>query len=157
MAPCRDHGKFFHKADHTSEKVISRIQPFVRTEVLKLYGETASSGNAICPGEAACDIFQSATGKTRRAREKNACLNCDKFPTKTERYKKWQASLQTLVDGAMEIRRRRNSGCMPEKWQMLNLHFETLILVDAYIEEQEIKVKNNLSTILLAGFGLTAK
>jgi hypothetical protein len=46
---------------------------------------------------------------------------------------------------------------MPEKWQMLNLHFETLILVDAYIEEQDIKATTDLKTILLAGFGLTAK
>lgn len=57
----------------------------------------------------------------------------------------------------MEIRRRRNTGYPPERWEMLNLHYETLVLVDAYIEEKEIKLKTDTIKILMAGFSLKAQ
>lgn len=124
--------------------------------MLQLFGESVES-RSLCPGESNCDKFKSAKGRTRNEKERNACHFCDLFPTKTDRYKKSQAVLEALVLGAMEIRRRRNSGFPPKDWQILNLHAETLILIDALIETREIALKKQHLEYLKAGFNLQTR
>ena len=119
-----------------------------------MYGESGTVGTAICPGEAQCEKWTGTGGRTRREKEKKVCHVCDLFPTKTERYKKWQKSLQRLVEEAIEIRQRRISGYPMHDWQFSPLHYEALLMLDAFIERREIRLKNQTIEILMAGFQL---
>jgi hypothetical protein len=146
------HGKFFRKADRASSKVIEWVEPFVRRAVLKLYGEDASG--LICPGEADCERWASTKAKNRADKETKACHPCHLYPTKTDRYKKRRKSLEWLTNSAFEARQRRNSGYPFENWQILSIQFETLLLVDALCEAQDLGYRHKILESLKVGFGL---
>lgn len=119
-----------------------------------MYGEKAEGVPDICPGEVNCNRFQGANGKTRLAKERNACRPCELFPTKIDGYKKSQESFERLVNGAMEVRRCRNSGYPLETWQMMNLEFMTLMQIDAYEEREKLALQMKTNHLLIVGLGL---
>ena len=117
-----------------------------------MYAED-TEGTSICPGEASCERFLGTGGKGA-ARVRNACHPCPMFPTKTDEGKKTLQFLKGLADVGMYIRRCRESGYPISTSQMTPLQFEALLMTDAEIEQQEIRLKKHVRSALIAGFGL---
>lgn len=111
----------------------------------------------VCPGEANCERFQSARGKSQAAKERNACRPCELFETKTDRYRESQTGLSELVEASLYLQRRRDSGYPVEGRQMSNLMLETLLMLDECRDIQERNLRLEMKMALIAGFGLKVK
>lgn len=118
-----------------------------------MYGEDVS-GVGICPGEKDCDIFQGSAGRGRAEKERNACLKCEMLPTKTDTGKNQVGYMSELADVGMYLRRRRDSGYLPGLDEITPLEFDALLMADAEIEHQEIRLRLGIRQALIAGFGL---
>lgn len=119
---------------------------------MKNYGRKGQA-LAVCPGETDCDKFQSAAGKTRKAKEKNVCHRCPLFITKTDEGKKGHTALERLARSAMDIRLERLTGYARKESLMLNTEFGALYVTEQIIEQEEIRLKSEASEMLMAVFG----
>lgn len=134
-------------------KVLAAAGAFVRAAVLKNYGGK-SENPRVCPGEDSCDRFQSAKGKTRAAKERNACKGCELFDTKRDRFRESQKGLSELVSAAEYVQRRRDSGYPMPVHQVTDLMLETLLMLDECRDQEERILRLQTKSALIAGFGL---
>lgn len=140
----------------TAGKILTAADPFIRAAVLERYGENVDQKNT-CPGEKSCEIFQSAAGKSRAAKERNACRRCELFDTKTERYRESQKGLSELVNYSQYARRRRDSGYPMPLSQISDLMLETVLRLDEYHEIQERRIRLDTKQAIIVGLGLKTK
>lgn len=143
----------FFAGDGTTGKVLTAVSPYVQTAVKAKYGGKSEKPN-ICPGEADCDRFQSAKGKTQATKERNACFPCKLFDTKRERFRRSQKGLDDLVSASEYVQRRRDSGYPVQEYQVSNLMLETLLMLDECRDREERHLKVEMRAALIAGFGL---
>ena len=136
--------KFFSAVSRQIHLTVRAVEPIARREVLKIYGR--SGGEDICPSEELCDKFQSAGGANREEKEQDVCIGakCPMFPTKPGKNSREALKLETLVHTALGIRRRNRSGYKVETWEMSPAEFQTVQMVDALIEAEELRIKHEL-------------
>jgi hypothetical protein len=108
----------------------------------------------ICPGEASCEIFASAGGKTHKARVKNACSRCEFLPTKTNEGKRSHRALEDLAETATYIRRRYLSGYPMTLNEVTAVEFEAYLMLETYTENKAMQFQHEIKAVLLAGFQL---
>jgi hypothetical protein len=119
-----------------------------------MFGGT-SENEQICPGEGNCEIFQTAAGRSRTAKEQNACIgrNCPMFATKVNpNFEKEEDYLSGIVRSAANFRCRRNSGesLADLMFEMKPIEYECLVRLDAKIEQKELELKIETKDLLLA-------
>jgi hypothetical protein len=110
------------------------------------FGEDAAEERRICPGEANCEDFKSAAGKTREAKERNMCRGCAAFPSKINPENEViENRIETAIKVASYWRQRRNSGFEMDESKMTSLVYEAILLLDKYTEyfERKLRVLNN--------------
>jgi hypothetical protein len=111
-------------------------------------------GAQTCPGESACGKWAAAAGEDHATRERNACHNCDLFPTKRQGAKRQVQMLTKLVDRALQIRRERRAG-YPRAFEKLgNVEYQLYLILDDMMETEEILARDRLTQVMLAGFNL---
>lgn len=103
----------------------------------------------------ACDIFESARGSNREAKERNACIGCDLFPTKKPEGKRNHASLERLTEEAWQIRTERMAGYPRDRNKMRMVAFYTLQMIEQMIEQDRIVREAQLKELLMAKMGLS--
>lgn len=107
----------------------------------------------VCPGESACDRFQSAAGKTQKAKERNACSNCELLPTK--RFgKQNDGFLQRITNEAMDIRYERIAGYPRSLERMTPVHFVAVRLIEELFEQEERRLRIHSKAALFAIAGI---
>ena len=109
---------------------------------------------SVCPGETACDRFQSASGKTHKAKVKNACSNCSLLPTKSDDWKKSHKSLTRLVMSAIRLRNERQAGYSRPLTAVRNIEFETLLIVEQIVEQEQMALQLGVKAILMGIAGI---
>lgn len=119
-----------------------------------MFGGSAEN-DQICPGEADCEIFQTAAGKSRIAKEQNACIGrkCPMFPTKLNpNFEKEEERLSEVLWNAANFRCRRNSGetLTDLRFEMKPIEYECLVKLDAKIAYKELELKIETKELLLA-------
>jgi len=127
---------------------------------LKKFGEDNEQGlRRFCPGEDNCSEFESAAGETRKAKEKNVCIDgkCPAFPSKVsdvpDRTEKFLDALENKV---FELRFEQMSGAPFDGNSMTPSEFKCLKILNAIFDEEErnLRVVNNkmLEALLKRGF-----
>lgn len=109
---------------------------------------------SLCPGETNCDRFQSANGRSRTEKARNACTGCSLLPTKLDSAKRQHESLKRVVSEAMLIRAERLAGYPRDRNHIRSISFHALLLVERMIEAEKITQSARLTAILKAGLGV---
>lgn len=116
-----------------------------------MYGQTAEAPQP-CPGEANCGRFLSASGKTRKQKEQNACKMCPQLSTKLD-IGKGHRMRKAIVNNAMQIRRERVSGYPRPRNLMSYIDLQTVFMLDQVIDQEEmaLKLRFNESVMRMTG------
>jgi len=120
---------------------------------LEQYGASIDKPQ-VCPGEENCQRFQSARGKGRIEKQRNACRPCELFDTKRERYRKSQKGLSDLVEYSQYARRRRESGYPMPLDQISDLMLETMLRIDEMHDHEERNLRIETKNARSVGLGL---
>jgi hypothetical protein len=108
----------------------------------------------ICPGEANCDIWASAKDDDHETKEKNVCHKCEMFPTKSEIGKQSRGNVESLVRGAFMIRNERKAGYPRPTYQMTTMDWQTTVMLEQLIEQEDINSRQQTSVAILAVLGI---
>lgn len=112
-----------------------------------------SDGQGLCPGENACDIFQSAKGESRLEKELNSCkAGCPMYASKINPDAMLQESkVKGVLNRALFYRQKRRSGfwtegdkapitsCESQVLMMLDEQYEAFSRVSSYEQAELLK------------------
>lgn len=104
-----------------------------------MYGQSSETPT-VCPGEANCDRWAGTSARTRDERIKKACVSCSLFSTKLDGGKKHK-QYKDLVQTALQIRRERLAGYPRPTHHMTPLQFQTLLMAEQMLEQEEMLLK----------------
>jgi hypothetical protein len=116
-----------------------------------MYGVNTEAPS-VCPGEAKCDKWKGTRGKSRAIRERAVCHPCEFFSTKTDLGKKSHKAIVQLVKDAHEIRFERLAGYVRHPDQMTNYQFQTLLMIEQMVEQEEILMRVQVHERMLKFF-----
>lgn len=120
---------------------------------MRMY-QAGVQGPTSCPGENQCDIWAATAGKTHAEKERKACHGCQLYPTKLREGRERHKRFQRLVTDAMQIRVERLAGYPRPDSRLTALQFQTLLIVEQIIEQEELTIRQRVSTGLTAMMGL---